>query len=169
MTLEAVSVLFVLGVLAHNAEEAIFLPRWSRRTGAWHRPVGSLQFGFAVAAFSALLLLAALLAFAGGPHSIGAYLLCGFAFAMAVNALVPHLAATVVERRYMPGTATGLAFNLPLGVWLLRQAIAESWAEVETLLWAAPLVGLLLMGLIPVLLAAGARFAASRRANDRAA
>jgi len=147
--------LFTFAVLVHNAEEALLLPEWSRRSGRWRRPVEGGPFRFAVTVLSLLLVVVAAAAALSRPRTLPAYLLCGYAFAMAVNALVPHLAATVALRRYMPGTATGLLLNLPLALLLLRQAWRSGWVEHGTLVWAAPVVALALLAAIPLLFAIG--------------
>ena len=95
-----------LGVLAHNAEEALWLPRWSQSAGRWHAPVTSLQFSFAVSVLSLILVAAGLAAFAQGPRSVSAYLFAGYVFAMVANVLVPHVVGSLVLRVCVPGTAT---------------------------------------------------------------
>lgn len=97
----------------------------------------------------------AVAALAKGRGSVPAYLFFGYAFAMAANAFMPHLIATIVRRSYMPGTATGLLLNLPLGVLLLRRGVAEGWVAKRTLVWVAPAFALLLVAAIPVLFAMG--------------
>ena len=106
---------------------------------------------------SALLVAVAAGGLARGPHSLPAYLLFGYAFAMSVNALIPHLIASVVMRRYMPGTATGVLLVLPLGSVLLWRAVTLDWVSLATLIWAAPAVAVALLGAIPLLFAAGQR------------
>jgi hypothetical protein len=41
------------------------------------------------------------------------------------NALVPHLAATVLLQEYTPGVATAVLVNLPWGVVTFRRALSE--------------------------------------------
>jgi len=76
---------------------------------------------------------------------------------MMVNAVVPHLLASLALRRFMPGTATALLFNLPLGLLFTQQALAEQVVVGRTWIWAAPAVALLVLGSVPVLFAAGRR------------
>ena len=155
MTVSALVALFVLAVLLHNAEEALWLPRWSARAGRWYRPVGAAPFRFAAAALSALVIAVAVAGLVWGPHSLPAYLMFGLVFAMSANALFPHLAATLVMRRYMPGTATGVLLNLPLGCLLLQRAVAQDWVSPNTLAWSAPTVAVGLVLAIPVLFTLG--------------
>lgn len=169
MTLGALSTTFVLAVLLHNSEEAWLLPAWSRHAGRLYRPVGRAEFRLAVALFSALMVAVAALAFRQGPRSLGAYLFFGFVFAMAANAVVPHLALTLALRRYMPGTATGLLLNLPLGASLLQDAFRQHWIAFGRFLWVAPAVGMALVATIPLLLAAARLLlgSAAQEAEDR--
>lgn len=155
MTLGALSIFFVVAVLMHNTEEALFLPAWSVHAARWYRPVDPLAFGFAAAALSLLLVVVALLAFRRGPNSVAAYLFFGYVFAMVANALVPHLVATLALRKYMPGTATGLLLNVPVGLYLLHEALSQGWVDGRIFLWAAPAVAVGLVVSIPVFLALG--------------
>ena len=151
MALVTIGSLFVVGVLVHNTEEALFLPAWSQRAGKWHAAVSSPHFCFGVAILSALLLAFGLGALLAGPGSVWAYLFSGYAFAMAANALIPHLAASVATRSYMPGTASGLLLNAPLGTWFLVQAVGSGFVGSDTLLWVAPVVAAALALSVPVL------------------
>jgi hypothetical protein len=155
MSLTAIGWLFTLGVLAHNTEEALHLPAWSAHAGRWHARVGAAEFRFAVAAFSVLLVIVAAAASLAGAGSVGAYLMAGYVLAMVLNVFMPHVLVTVVMRKYMPGTATALLLNLPLGVLYLRQALAEQIIQPVVLAWSGPLIVLFIGASIPVLFALG--------------
>jgi hypothetical protein len=62
-----------------------------------------------------------------GKRSLGAYLLFGYAVAMLMNVLVPHISATLVFREYTPGVVTAVLINLPVMGTLLLQAVREQW------------------------------------------
>lgn len=147
----ALAWLFAAAVAVHNLEEAFLLPAWSERAGRWHSPVGAREFRFAVLVLTVFAVGAALLAAAQGRESLGAYLLSGYALAMLLNVVFPHLLATIAMRRYMPGTATALAFNLPVTVALLHQAFGEAYISPRRFALAAPAVVLAIMLSIPVL------------------
>jgi hypothetical protein len=140
-------------VTVHNVEEGLFLPEWSRGVGRFQTPVGAFEFRFAVAALTLAAYVCAALATAGS--AFGAYLVCGYALAMAANAFVPHLVATLALRRYAPGTATGLLLNLPIGVALIAAAAAEGRIAWPTFVWAGPMTMVALVATIPVLFALG--------------
>ena len=147
--------LFAAAVTVHNLEEAVFLPAWSEQAGRWHRPVGANEFRFAVFVLVVLAGVAALLATVQGRESFGAYVLSGYALAMLLNVAFPHLLVTMVTRRYMPGTATALALNLPVTAALLRQAFREGYISATGFALTAPAVVLAIVLLIPVLFYVG--------------
>lgn len=156
-TLTAIGACFVAGVLLHNLEEAIMLPAWSNRAGRWHRPVGRAEFTFAVSVLSLLLVLVAAGAYVAGAHTLWADLFIGYVVAMLANVFVPHVLATLATRRVMPGTATAVLLNLPLGTAFIRQALRTGFVDVPTLLRAGAMVTLMLVAAIPALLAIGRR------------
>ena len=150
---------FCAAVTVHNLEEALYLPAWSVAAARFHPPVGVFAFRFAVVALTLAAYVCAALAAAGS--TVGAYLVCGYGLAMAANAVVPHLVATVALRRYAPGTATGLLLNLPIGVALVAAAAAEGRIEWPSFVWAGPITVIGLAAAIRPLLALG-RSAAER-------
>lgn len=155
MSLAVLAWLFTLGVIAHNTEEAFCLPAWSKTAGRWHVPVGTGEFVFAVAVLSVALVALAAAALSAGAQSIWAYLFTGCVFAMVANVFAPHVLGTVVLRRYLPGTATAVLFNLPLGGLFIQQAMAQGFVSWGTLAWVAPVTALFMVASIPVLFAAG--------------
>jgi hypothetical protein len=63
-----------------------------------------------------------------GPRSLGVYL-CLILYGMLLwNALLPHLAATILLRSYVPGVATAALVNIPLVVHLFGRALREGQA-----------------------------------------
>jgi hypothetical protein len=74
---------------------------------------------------------------------------------MALNVLLPHVAATVVMRRYVPGTATAVLLNLPVCVMLLITASQEHLISWRTFAWVAPLTIAGIVGSIPILFRMG--------------
>lgn len=147
--------LFAAAVAVHNLEEAVFLPAWSEQAGRWHRPVGANAFRFAAFVLTVLAGVAALLATMQGRESYGAYILAGYALAMLLNVAFPHLLATLAMRRYMPGTATALALNLPVTAALLRQAFREGYISSTSFALAGPAVVLAIVLSIPALFYVG--------------
>ena len=155
MSLTTLALVFTLGVLAHNVEEALYLPAWSVRAGRWHVVVGSNEFRFAVVLLSVALVCITAAASLANPGSPASYRLAGYVFAMVLNVVAPHGIATVAMRRYMPGTATAVLFNLPLGCLFLARALSEHFIQLEVFVWSAPLVAIAIVVSIPVLFAVG--------------
>ena len=161
LPLAAVGWLFTAGTLAHNAEEAWLLPAWSAQAGKWYAPVAAPVFRFAVGVLSGGFVLIAGIASVAPAGSIGAYLMAGYVLAMLLNVFIPHVLASVAMRRYMPGTATAVLLNLPLGLFYLRRAWSERYIEPRVFAWAGPLVVLALLAAIPLLFALGRRVRAA--------
>jgi hypothetical protein len=158
----ALTWLFVLAVAVHNLEEALLLPAWTQQRSRWHYPVGAREFRFAVIVLTAAAAATALAANFGGKGSAGAYLVCGYALAMLLNVLFPHVLATLVLREYAPGTLTAVLLNLPACALLLNHALREHYIEARTFLWAGPSMVLAIVAAIPLLFAVGRRLPFAR-------
>lgn len=158
MNFPILSGFFALAVTLHNLEEALWLPRWSQSAGRWHHPVGAREFRFAVGVLTALAYVAACLSVVGGKETVGAYFIAGYALAMLMNVFFPHLLATLLMRRYAPGTATALLLNLPVTILLLYQGLQQSYIRLSMFMWAGPLVVAAILGTIPLLFAIGRRY-----------
>ena len=157
MDFALLSWLFVAAVTLHNIEEAVWLPAWTKGAGVWHRAVGAREFRLAVVVLTALAVFAAWLAGRQGKLGPGAYLLCGYALAMLLNVLVPHLLATFVTRRYVPGTATAVLLNLPVSAALLYRALEEGYVARDRFMMVGPLVVAGIVASIPILFWIGRR------------
>lgn len=112
--------LFLLSFTLHNIEEALWLPKWSQYAKKFHPPVVKNEFHFAVLMITVLgYVLTFLVLLTGSSNDIVKYLYLGFLLMMVCNAVFPHLIATIVLRRYAPGTITGLLLNLPIGLYVI--------------------------------------------------
>ena len=131
------------------------MPAWSASVRPLRFAVSSSVFRFAAVVQSLLLVLLAAAAFLSAPQSPAAYGFAGYVFAMLVNVFAPHVLASIALRKYMPGMATALVLNLPLGVLFLHRALADGFVVWGTLVWAAPFVAFLVLLSIPVLFAIG--------------
>lgn len=121
--------LFPIVVTLHNVEEAIWLPDWSNRVGFWKTPITLGAFRFAVAVLTALAFAVTWLSAQSGKQSTWTYLAFGYMAAMLVNVVIPHLAATVARRSYMPGVVTAVALNLPVLSLLVVMALREGYVS----------------------------------------
>ena len=161
MSLTTIGWLFTCGVLAHNTEEALYLPAWSLRAGRFYKPVSVSVFRFAAILLSGLFVIVTAVASFTQPAGLAAYLMAGYVLTMVLNVFVPHILATILMRRYMPGTVTALLFNLPLGLLYLARALAEQHIQLPTFYWAGPVVVAAMLALLPVLFAVGRKLHAT--------
>jgi hypothetical protein len=149
--------LFAISVTVHNLEEAIWLPKWSVSAGRWHHPVEPAVFRFAVIILTIFAYISSILASTGEKQSVGAYLVTGYALAMLLNVIFPHLIATAALKKYAPGLTTALFLNLPITAGLLYHAVIEGYIDLKKFYFIGPVINIGILVSIPVLFAAGNR------------
>jgi len=149
--------LFAISITLHNLEEAIWLPKWSISAGRWHPPVEPTVFRFSVLILTLFAYVFSILASIGGKLSIGAYLISGYAFAMLLNVVFPHLLTTIALKKYAPGLTTALFLNFPVTLSLLYYAVNERYIDLKKFYIIGPVVTLGILGSIPVLFRIGKR------------
>ena len=147
--------LFPIVVTLHNAEEAIWLPGWSKRAVLWHSPVTTGSFRFAAAVLTVLAFAFTWLSAESGKQTVWTYLAFGCMVVTLANVLIPHIALTVAQRSYMPGVATAVALNLPVLSLLVVMALKEGYVSgVRAAEYSVGVAGLLLL-FIPALFKIG--------------
>lgn len=148
------ALLLALAATAHNAEEMVWLPGFAHPP-ALRWDVSPRAFRFAATVIT-LAFWAAALALAAGASALEP-VVAGFALAVIVNAFLPHLALTLVLRRYHPGTASGLLLVVPAALlYLTAVDAAQRIGDPAFLAWAAAgAAGL--AAAVPLLLALGRR------------
>src|SRR5690349_3301206 len=129
MSFDNLQWLFPVVVSLHNAEEAIWLPDWCKRTGPWRLPIAAVVFRFAACVLTVLAFVVTWLSARSGKQTVWTYLAFGYMVAMLANVLVPHVAASVALRSYIPGLATALALNLPVLSLLVVLALREGYVS----------------------------------------
>lgn len=113
-------ILFLMAFTLHNIEEGIWLPKWSKYAGKYHPQVANNEFHFAVMVITLLgYILTFIFLVSGNSNEIIKYLYLGFLLMMCFNALFPHIIATIVLKKYAPGTLTGILLNLPIGLFVI--------------------------------------------------
>lgn len=116
--------IFLLGFTLHNIEEAIWLPEWSKYAKKFHHPVERNQFVFAVIVVTIIgYLLTIIEILENNPGSIWSYVYLGFIGMMGLNAIMPHLVATFLLKRYAPGLISSLLLNLPISIIIITRYI----------------------------------------------
>ncbi len=119
-----IELLFLLGFSLHNLEEALWLPQWSKHARKYHKEVSKNEFTFAVISVTAVGYLLTFQYFIFAPSSSSSrYIYLGFILMMVGNVIFPHLIATLVLKKYAPGTITGVMLNAPLGIYILIKCI----------------------------------------------
>ena len=119
-----IELLFLLGFSLHNLEEALWLPQWSKHARKYHKEVSPNEFSFAVIIVTAIGYLLTFQYFIFAPSSsFSRYVYLGFILMMIANVIFPHLIATLVLKRYAPGTITGMLLNAPIGIYILARGI----------------------------------------------
>lgn len=150
-----IELLFLLGFTLHNIEEAIWLPGWSKHAGKYHKEVSADEFRFAVIVITAIGYLITFQYFLfSDVYPFSRYIYSGFILMMVLNVFFPHLIATIVLKRYSPGTVTGLLLNAPIGVYLICSITADKTSFLYTII-AAAVISILVLILISFLLKAG--------------
>ncbi len=163
MRLEGLTLAFTASVLLHNAEEAWLLPRWSRAQSLY-RPVGDGEFRWAALLLSlGLVVLTGMQLSRGREREMLSAVFAAYVIAMEVNAVLPHLALSLLQRRYMPGTASAWLGVVPLGLAWLHAAASEGRLHLAAKVWTLTLSWLCLGLAVPALLWLGRRLAARRQ------
>jgi hypothetical protein len=114
------AVLFGMGVTLHNLEEALYLPAWARSHLKLRFEPDPKTFWVLTSLVSATIWIPIVGVCVSTESARFQTALSGFALAMAVNAVLPHLAISLATRSYSPGAGTGMLLNLPLGVALIH-------------------------------------------------
>ena len=140
------AILFGIGVTLHNLEEALYLVSWARSHLKLRFEPNPKIYWVLTSLVSVMIWIPIVGVCVSKESTHFQNALSGFALVMAINAVLPHFVISLVKHSYSPGAGTGMLFNLPLGVLLIRaqwSAHAISRVDVwrETLLYALLLAG----------------------------
>lgn len=155
MNFRYLQLLFPVLVALHNAEEAIGMPRWARRSGPWFAGVEPRVFRFAVSVLTALAFVVTVLSAVQGRMTLWGNLTFGFMTAMLLNSLFPHIAVSVARRTLMPGVITAAALNLPVLGCLTVLALRQGYVSGHDALVFSIAVPIVLLLTIPLLFKIG--------------
>jgi hypothetical protein len=149
--MDLMKIIFLLGFTIHNLEEAIWLPKWSKHARKFHEPVEADEFIFAVIVVTIIgTVLTALDILIGNPGSLVNYVYLGFIGMMCLNVFFPHLAATVVLKRYAPGLITAVLLNLPFSLIIIIGHIKNGIHILYLIIAVVVVGGLILVSLKPL-------------------
>ncbi len=144
----ALKLIFLLGFTIHNIEESIWLPEWSKHAKKFHEPVERNQFIFGVIIVTIIGYLVTVAEIIDNtPGSIFTYIYLGFIGMMGLNTILPHLAATILLKKYAPGLITALLLNLPLSIIIIARYI-ESGINVYYLIIAIMAITVITLALL---------------------
>lgn len=149
------SLFFIFAISLHNAEEALWLPQWSRHAQRFQKPVARDEFLFAVIVITLLAYLATGLFILAPDMPVLKYMFLGFVGAMIVNVIVIHLLSTIIVRKYSPGLITGIFLLVPLDSLILLDAIDIGVISIYMVIISTAVMAVLLVALIPVLFKLG--------------
>lgn len=155
MNFRYLQLLFPILVALHNAEEAIGMPRWARRSGPWFAGVEPSVFRFAVLVLTIFAFVITMLSAVSGRMTLWGNLTFGFMMAMLLNSLFPHIAVSVARRTLMPGVITAAVLNLPVLSCLMVLALRQGYVSGHDALVFSIVVPVLLLLTIPLLIKIG--------------
>jgi hypothetical protein len=135
-----------LFLLLHNAEEALFFPRYlpfvlARLPATWRTVAGPVTSGQVWLALAIVTLVGLGLTVWAQRHPesrTALWLVLLLQTTVLLNVLWHAAAAVVLFRGYAPGLVTALVLNLPFSVYLIRHAVRERWVGRGPLLALAP-------------------------------
>jgi Protein of unknown function with HXXEE motif len=127
---------------------------------ALQKPVTSNEFHFAVLIITALAYLVSFLYVSFPESKWMKWAFTGFLGSMIVNAVFPHLLASILTKTYAPGVGTALLLNIPVNTVILYRLHREILITRKEILLSTIAMGVLLLALIPVLFMLGDSFIA---------
>jgi len=155
MSFRYLQLLFPVLVALHNAEEAIYIPRWAKPSGLWFGRVQPAVFRFVVVMLTILALVITVLSTVEGRMTLWANLTFGSMMVTLFNALVPHIAVSIAKRTLMPGVVTAAVLNLPILSYLTVLALKQGYVSAHDAVVFSILAAFLLLLIIPLLFQLG--------------
>lgn len=144
-------IFFPIAITLHNIEEAIWLPKWSTQGHRFQKPIEANEFYFAVIIVTIIAYLASFFAILFPDSWFWTHFFHGFLGAMILNTFMPHLASTIVLRKYSPGLISGLFLLLPINSVILYQSVTFGIIQIVDLFLSIIIVSAFLLTLLPFL------------------
>ena len=92
------------------------------------------------------------------PHiAILKYLFVGYVGTMLINAIFPHLLATILLKRYAPGLITGILVNVPLNICIINYIVKSNMLSLGEVLVSVIIFALVLLLSLTTLFKVGDR------------
>jgi Protein of unknown function with HXXEE motif len=125
---------------------------------ALQKPVTPNEFHFAVLIITALAYLISFLYVSFPESKWLKWAFTGFLGAMIINAVFPHLLASILTKTYAPGVGTAILVNIPINTVILYRLHRAKHISRKEILLSTIAMGVLLLALIPVLFMLGDSF-----------
>ena len=145
----------LFALIIHNIKEALWLPQWSKHAKKFHKEVRPFEFLFAALVITVIGLLATSAILLFPEIKFLKYLYFGFYGMMFFNAFFPHLIATIVLKKYAPGTVTALLLNVPINLIIIKKAVTLNKTGISEVLISTVIMGIIILMLLPLLFKAG--------------
>ncbi len=149
------SILWLVPILLaiHNAEEALFFPRYLpfvlyRLPATWQALIAPLttgQVGAALAVVTAVAFIVAWWSYRKPNSAVALWLVLLIQATVLLNVVWHAAAAVVLFGGYAPGVVTAVLLNLPFSVYLLGRSAREHWLSARAL-WALGPAAIVLHG-----------------------
>ncbi|GIN87122.1 hypothetical protein J6TS2_35080 [Heyndrickxia sporothermodurans] len=152
---EYLMIFFCLAITLHNLEEALWLPAWSQQPSRFQKKVAANEFHFAVIVITGLAYLATFSYLYFPMSNVVEWIFIGFVGSMIVNAIFPHLIATIVMKKYAPGLLTGIILNIPINSLILYKLYVIDLISLKEIIFSTIIVGFILIAIIPILFKIG--------------
>jgi len=141
----------LFAIIVHNAEEALWLPRWSKYAKKFHKEVKQHEFLFAVLMITAFaVIITAGISFYPN-NRFAKFVYFGFFGMMIFNAFFPHLISTIVLKKYAPGTITAFMLNVPINLFIIIKAINANIITIPTIIISTISIGIITLSSLPIL------------------
>lgn len=110
----------------HNLEEAPFMERWLKRISLPFRPqMSTSEFTFAVVFLTLGIGLLTAISALNPPTGLSVFIMILIQAIMLVNAIIPHLVASLWYRLYSPGVLTGVLLQIPFSIYLFQRVMED--------------------------------------------
>lgn len=129
----------------HNLEEAPFMEHWLKRIALPFRPqMSSSEFTIAVLFLTLGVALLTAITALNPLTQASVFMMVLIQAIMLVNAIVPHLAATLWYRLYSPGVLTGVILQIPFSIYLFHRVMEDQLLNPGWLILACVLAPFLM-------------------------
>lgn len=151
MNTSSIYLLFIFAITLHNIEEALWLPEWSKHVQKFGKQVSRDEFCFAVLIITMLAYLATGLFMIFPQILILKYFFFGFIGSMIVNVIFPHLASSIMLKKYCPGLITGIFLIIPFNSLIMVFSLNNKIINSSEIIISTVVVGIFLLILIYIL------------------